>query len=379
MAAPVTGPFRTFASGTLGNYQSYFAKTGYKQAKPRTIVLEYDARGCKLDRMIPATGNNYDAAGLAAAQNIISEVNAWRSSALLRNSLYDKFKDHVSDRADMGVGLAELRKSTTMITERALQLAQFCSALRRGQFDRAARILTLDKPPKGVSRQKQAASNYLEFHFGAAPLYGDIHNAIDVLQRPLKSIAVRATKAEILGRWDLEPPVHLVQTRVAYPNDLERITHRYWDIRQRRVACGAHVVVNNHNLWLANQLGLINPASIAWELVPFSFVSDWFGNIGTIIGSYSDFYGLTLSEEWTTTVIHGYASRYYWRKYQVWNGSDWVVTETTQQQCSGAFYHIRRQVGLPKPTFALRPFSAGIRKAAAAVSLLILQLERLRH
>jgi hypothetical protein len=61
------------------------------------------------------------------------------------------------------------------------------------------------------------------------------------------------------------------------------------------------VRVDNPNLHLAQQLGFINPLSVAWELVPFSFVVDWFGNVGQVLASFSDFAGLSQVNPRTTT------------------------------------------------------------------------------
>lgn len=41
--------------------------------------------------------------------------------------------------------------------------------------------------------------------------------------------------------------------------------------------------INNPNLLLPAKVGLTNPLSVAWELVPFSFVVDWFIPIGKFI------------------------------------------------------------------------------------------------
>lgn len=42
----------------------------------------------------------------------------------------------------------------------------------------------------------------------------------------------------------------------------------------------------------AFQAGLTNPLEVAWELVPFSFVADWFVNIGDILSAISTLQGL---------------------------------------------------------------------------------------
>jgi len=378
MVTPIIGPTVTTSGGTTGSMRSYWRREGYKQSKPFDRVLAYDYRRCDLNRLFPGTGNTYDAFGLAAGYDMLAQLDSWRPEVHIRNLLYDRFKEKMAGNAQLGVGLVELGKSYGMVSARALQLVQFGRHLKAGRFGDAAHVLGLSKVPKGVSRKKQLSSNYLEFHFGWSPMVADMYNAIDVLQNPLRAVWVRATALERLGRLDLETPVSFSDKPVAYPQNATQYSWRYWR-GDRRAACGAQVAVTNPNLWLANQLGLINPASIAWELIPFSFVADWFVNVGQCLDSFTDYYGLTLSKEWTTVTYRGVAHSYYFARYKWMENGSWVWGGGLFGDRQGSFIHTRRQVGLPKPTFVVKPFKAwGLRRAAAAVSLLVLQLEGIR-
>jgi hypothetical protein len=46
--------------------------------------------------------------------------------------------------------------------------------------------------------------------------------------------------------------------------------------------------------------GLTSPVSLAWELIPFSFVVDWFLPIGSAIQAFSAFEGLTFMSGYKT-------------------------------------------------------------------------------
>jgi hypothetical protein len=46
----------------------------------------------------------------------------------------------------------------------------------------------------------------------------------------------------------------------------------------------------------ASELGLTNPAILAWELIPFSFVADWFIPIGSWLEAQTALLGITLSD-----------------------------------------------------------------------------------
>ena len=56
--------------------------------------------------------------------------------------------------------------------------------------------------------------------------------------------------------------------------------------------------VTNQNAYLANRVGMINPATVAWELVPFSFAIDWFLPVTSFLDSYTDQVG------WSVDRLH---------------------------------------------------------------------------
>lgn len=49
-----------------------------------------------------------------------------------------------------------------------------------------------------------------------------------------------------------------------------------------------------------NQLGLLDPVSLAWNLLPMSFVFDWFIPVGTFLDGFTATEGLTYQDGYTT-------------------------------------------------------------------------------
>jgi len=110
----------------------------------------------------------------------------------------------------------------------------------------------------------------------------------------------------------------------------------------------------------ASQLGFVNPVSVAWQLVPFSFVVDWFVNVGQFIGSYTDFVGVEQSNPCVT-------------RYQV---ADCIVSANNRPYVyEGLSIYVRRTLGIPSPSLKVRPWN-GVSpvRAATAIALLIQQL-----
>lgn len=177
----------------------------------------------------------------------------------------------------------------TMISQRATQLLRSLRAVKRGRFGDAAEILGVSKTPQGVSRAKQMSGNWLEYHFGWSPLLSDIYGAVDVLQGPVPVRRVRASaKAGIPRETFGKYPLNYGDPPVGY-------TDRAYEVRS-----GFEFEIKNPDLWLANRLGLVNPASVVWELVPFSFVVDWFVPVGDFLGSMTATLGLEVKNGWTS-------------------------------------------------------------------------------
>lgn len=63
--------------------------------------------------------------------------------------------------------------------------------------------------------------------------------------------------------------------------------------------------INNPDLLLPAKVGLTNPLSVAWELIPFSFVVDWF----LPIGKYLDALDVPLLYTFTDKIL---VNKYIW-------------------------------------------------------------------
>jgi len=71
---------------------------------------------------------------------------------------------------------------------------------------------------------------------------------------------------------------------------------------QRGIKESVTLVIHDAAWFKAWRLGLTNPWGIAWELVPLSFVIDWFVHLGPLIRALQQPLGMH--------VLHGYSSKY---------------------------------------------------------------------
>jgi hypothetical protein len=152
-------------------------------------------------------------------------------------------------------------------------------------------------PPDGV---KKAASNWLAMQFGWLPLLSD-------LQGSAKLLADRATQDPKRTRFSVRAVVkHSVEGKSKHTY----LSHVYNDTVCRG-EYGAFVRLDyffkNAALASANADGLTNPASLAWEVTPFSFLSDYVVNIGGYLENLDSSFGkefiggsVTRFQNWTS-------------------------------------------------------------------------------
>lgn len=193
-------------------------------------------------------------------------------------------------QASMGETLGEWKSALDMLTSRVKQLAFAARYLRAGKFDIAARALSLTKDSYGSTtrrRLKTFGQQWLELHLGWVPLCQDIYNATQVFSKdpfPKRCLgtAHSSDNYSVISSFPTHKNTKVVYYKVGY--------HVRGDV---------HVV--NPNVALAAQLGLVNPVSVAWQLVPYSFVIDWFVNLSDLLGLYDGLLGCeTLRASYTT-------------------------------------------------------------------------------
>lgn len=344
MVAPVSGPYHKYeevkgAANQFG-YRPVIRTIDHywlRQAKPYNLPLNnYMVRR---DFLGSSDGN--------PAESSDADPPQTNGRALAYNKAYEKVKAFLGDSSMWAVNLAEQDQSLKMIVTRATQLRRFVSSVRRADFIGAAKELKLAAVPAGVKRRKAFANNFLEYHFGWEPLLNDVYGAVNTFLDPHLPTA-RPFKARATNGQDwLVPPAPFGVTRRG--ND------------KFHVQIAGALEVTNPNLHLASQLGLINPLSVAWELVPFSFVVDWWGNVGNVLSSYTDFAGVSKKNTYVSDYQVTNSQQVWW--YGLSRSYRYVLSQRT----TGDF---------PGPSLAIKPFQ-GLSpvRGITAISLLLQKMK----
>lgn len=207
--------------------------------------------------------------------------------ANLNNATYAKLYSRLkSDKAGLGVGLLEAGKSIQMIKDRCTKIATMFSQ-KEAELWAHRRVIRrrVGKAPGSWRDVLQArASDILEGEFGWAPLISDAVATMAILANGVPySPWIRASRKAIIRtpfKWDFSNPYFS--------------TGDGWE-GWARCTYSVQVKVTNPNLWLLNQLGLINPATVALDKVPWSWVVGMFVNFNQVLNSFTDDIGIELS------------------------------------------------------------------------------------
>jgi hypothetical protein len=303
----------------------------------------------------------------------------WSSAdtALDTNKAYGKFADKYKDSAQNANNLLEFNQSTASILKHAKSLRDAVRAAERFDLPGLGKALGVtvsgSKKQRIIKRAKQPADLWLEYHFGWEPLVQDIGNSINVMQGVGKS-------GSSAGQT-----VHAhASSSGGYYEDLKGrvgISIRYYDSGQDSVnwqtstSMRAKVKVSSPNVAIANQMGFVNPASVAWEAVPFSFVVDWFANVGQCLSAMTDEFGFQITNAWTTRRI--LQNRTF--QYQLYDRANPEHELENEERYQAKYFSHSRAQGIAGPTLQVsNPLKGlGLQRGATAISLLVQQLSNL--
>lgn len=214
-----------------------------------------------------------------------------RSRIAADNLAYARFyrgkKGLLAGGASLGVTAASWKQSRDMIVGRFFDV-------RRLLDKNINRLVGDPKRAKALGRKRELLANdVLEEQFGWEPLIADIHAALYTV---VKDASVGRFYHKSSGKSNFT-------SRNGYGDD--------WTTTQQVTQCeirtsyAATVEVQNFNHYMLNRLGLINPADVVWDLIPWSWVVGMFVNIQSFVRQVTDDVGLSVTNESVTRTARG--------------------------------------------------------------------------
>jgi hypothetical protein len=236
---------------------------------------------------------------------------------------------------DLGVALGEYRETANFIASAMVKTVQAARAARRGDLSAMTQIIAgrhrgsnvIGKFGKTKSGIKLAESEHrmlevigrdtkrwqsvplsaggtlLAINYGLKPLLSDVEGAYnylsDVYQPDSKSVfhfrtrfPEQALRLQADNGWFLSQYGRPAEAGCAY---------------SFKISGNAYMaaVMDNPVLYHLDKLGLLNPISTGYELVPFSFVLDWFIPIGDLLRNVPDPKGINFLEGYRVVRLNG--------------------------------------------------------------------------
>ncbi len=183
-------------------------------------------------------------------------------NTLALKRLLGRYKNH---DFNAGTFLAEAPETLKMVSKAGISIFSAYRDVRKGRFGKALSTLRKANIEKGRTFvvDKNASSAWLALQFGWIPLIGDAFNAVDAYSYVREN--ARTTKVRGAQRRVVPSPNKAPQFYVARSLNLYRVQV---------------ILKTTYRPSEYEQFGLTSPSLIAWELLPFSFVVDYFYGIG---------------------------------------------------------------------------------------------------
>jgi len=256
------GKFEPYAGGTRLKWNDFTTHIA-SRLRPSNLHGWYRYLGS------PSAGLQYmgETYAVAAGFNAFGQELVWSTADT--NKLYSKLVEKVKGHDfNLAVNLAQMHQVSSMVVFNLGQFGRSVMALKRGDFATAARALGV-KPRSSRLKPSDISGRWLELQYGWLPTLSDTYEAVKAfhaISEGPRSAIIR-TSRELKGVYEgSQSPSQYSQTYQL------KVTRR--------------IQYEMYEEMSANrQLGLFDPLSVAWELIPYSFVVDWFVPIGTYLAN----------------------------------------------------------------------------------------------
>lgn len=242
----------------------------------------------------PNTFQVYAGTPTDSAENIKA---AWRLQGIpaLQTQANNKLSKKLQSKdIDLGVALGEARETAAFVQSAMISCFQAARRARKGDLSGVLKELGLSSTTNAQRQRLRdvadaTARAWLGYSYAVRPLLADVFGAVKALEKRHERPTLVTVRAQSTEEVDIE--LATANGVVKYP-DFGRDV-----FLTLRGAYGARAKitfeVDNPILYTLSTLGLTNPLTVAYELIPFSFVLDWFIPVGDFIGSLVPPQGVT--------------------------------------------------------------------------------------
>lgn len=185
----------------------------------------------------------------------------------LQSKLVEKVRGH---NFNLAVNLAQANQLIEMCSTTIRKLGRALLYLKRGDIISTARELGIHRHHQVRLHSRDVSGRWLELQYGWLPSVSDAYEA------------AKAYEALSEGRATRIVAVHKKRSRIDRSGSPSIYSAPGYQLLVKKI-----VYEMQEELSLARSLGLADPLSVAWEVLPYSFVLDWFLPIGDFLDNLS--------------------------------------------------------------------------------------------
>lgn len=247
------GQFREYIPNGITEYVRYVGGFYYR----------YQVAGPVINQ---ALGNFHRIPALVDSEMTLNEKNRLNTELLLKVG---------QRKVNYGEAIAEGRETVSMLAKSASTLVKAVLAARKGQWWKVPKLLGV--PRKRLRNGATASEKWLAYQYGWLPLMGDIYDSYELFKKGLTKGPQLFSAVRNIRREETTSGNSTFQGASIKVLNKAKIWYR----------------ISDSDLSAFHQLGLINPLEVAWAIVPFSFVVDWFLPVGNVLEALSARIGIT--------------------------------------------------------------------------------------
>lgn len=253
-----------------GNPYSERVLFAYYPPYTHTDVSTYDFPNSSILLTYPSSVNHLAEAATKARSRLASQVNGMSMN--------------------LGQAFAERRQTAGLMASTITRVTHAALSLRKGRLGDFVTALGLT--PDKVSKKswdrvvrtpphRRLADHWVEYQYGWKPLLQDLYGASELLSDRIRSDSYHHA---IKSSGKAKAP--------AYSSSKSGgIVTEAWTQHETTHRFAAHFRMDSQAQAALSATGLSNPALLAWELLPYSFVVDWFIPVGNYLEGLTAFDG----------------------------------------------------------------------------------------
>ncbi len=184
-------------------------------------------------------------------------------------NLYNRCLDRINEQARSALDLSVSIAQAGQVAKAVRDIFDIVHYVRR--FPRHA-LASLHAEYTRRTNLRRAGSGWLAFQYGWKPLAQDAYDTVNQILNGVPNM----TKVKARAQSQKMENISYTNATTGF-TEIQRINY------SQRVEMVIHLNIAQNSLNTLSHFTSLNPASLAWELLPFSFVVDWVYDVGGYI------------------------------------------------------------------------------------------------